>query len=456
MKTFTTAAISVAFLASNVHAFPTMAMDALTEPLKADAFNVKRTAEIHARQGAAPPQGAGALPAVPPPFDAKAQYVSNQGKYKFVPPGPGDARGECPGLNALANHNYLPHNGYATIQQFIDATNTGFGMAKDLGGFLALYGALVDGNLLGWSINGGPHIGIGGSHNNYEADSSPLKSDLNQYGSNQKLIKDQFYSLYNRQPDAATANYNLEVLRDFRKERYYESIQKNPYYSYLPFTGIEVSQAAFTFIYRFMSNKSAENPEGVLNKDVLKSFMAIYGDDEENLHWKRGYERFPDNFYKRNPTDEYSIPYCKSPSQKAEEARKIILTFLPVEADILYFAETVPEVLELGCNHGAVNTFNTIDAATLSNGAYTAEQAAKSPLCFASAFAKVEIPLITGLSNSALKPLFDTLNTLTGNMNCASIGSVNQSALTACPGFSFYGGPTGPVAKGAIQDPVLN
>lgn len=231
MKTFTTAAISAAFLASNVHAFPTMAMDALTEPLKAEAFNVKRTTEIHARQGAAPPQGAGALPLIPPPFDAKAQHVSNQGKYKFVPPGPGDARGECPGLNALANHNYLPHNGYATIQQFIDATETGFGMAKDLGGFLALYGALVDGNLLGWSINGGPHIGIGGSHNNYEADSSPLKSDLNQYGSNQKLIKDQFYSLYNRQPDAATANYNLEVLRDFRKERYYESIQKNPYYS---------------------------------------------------------------------------------------------------------------------------------------------------------------------------------------------------------------------------------
>merc|ERR1712014_384667 len=293
MKTFTTVAISAAFLASNVHAFPTMAMDALTEPLKADAFNVKRTAEIHARQGAAPPQGAGALPAIPPPFDAKAQYVSNQGKYKFVPPGPGDARGECPGLNALANHNYLPHNGYATIQQFIDATETGFGMAKDLGGFLALYGALVDGNLLGWSINGGPHIGIGGSHNNYEADSSPLKSDL--------------------------------------------------------------------------------------NKEVLKSFMAIYGDDEENLHWKRGYERFPDNFYKRNPTDEYSVPYF--------------------EADILYFAETVPEVLELGCNHGAVNTFNTIDAATLSNGAYTVEQAAQSPLCFASEFAKVEIPLITGLTS---------------------------------------------------------
>jgi hypothetical protein len=34
--------------------------------------------------------------------------------------------------------------------------------------------------------------------------------------------------LYNMQPDAATANYNLEVLRDFRKKRFQESIDKNP------------------------------------------------------------------------------------------------------------------------------------------------------------------------------------------------------------------------------------
>lgn len=60
-----------------------------------------------------------------------------------------------------------------------------------------------------------------------------------------------------------------------------------------------------------MANKSAEYPEGILNKNVLKSFMAIYG-EEDNLYWKQGWERFPDNWYKRNPTDEYSVPYCKS------------------------------------------------------------------------------------------------------------------------------------------------
>lgn len=39
---------------------------------------------------------------------------------------------------------------------------------------------------------------------------------------------EQFYELYNMQPDASTANYNLEVLRAFRGTRYYESIMKNP------------------------------------------------------------------------------------------------------------------------------------------------------------------------------------------------------------------------------------
>lgn len=64
-----------------------------------------------------------------------------------------------------------------------------------------------------------------------------------------------------------------------------------------------------------------------------------------------------------------------------------------------------------------------------------------------------ELPLITGLNiNTApLSTLVNQLSTTLTKMGCASIGSVNQSALTACPGFSFYGGPTGPVAPGAIQ-----
>ncbi|KAK5112890.1 hypothetical protein LTR85_011117 [Meristemomyces frigidus] len=442
MKTFTTSALGVVLLASNVAAFPAAALDALSASFAKEGANTKRATSVVA------PQGTGYLPLVPPPFDAAAQYVSNKGQYAFVAPGPGDARGMCPGLNAMANQfvswrsitmrltiliqcsNYLPHNGVATISQFISATNKVFGMAFDLGGFLAFFGAIVDGDGAGWSIDGGPHVGIGGSHNDYDSDSSPFMSDLNQYGSNKELVISQFKTFYDMQPDAATANYNLDVLTAFSGKRYTESINKNPYFFYGPFPGILVSQAAFTFKYRFMANKSAEYPEGILNKDVLKSFSSVSGPDN-NLTWTPGHERIPDNWYKRNDADQYSIPYFF--------------------ADVVRIGQTQPERLVIGCNHGAVNTFNAIDPATISNGAYTAGQVAASPLCFATEFALAELIGTTGLSAAQLAPLTSSLQNVTKSMNCQSIGSVNMSALTACPGFSFYGGPTGPIAPGAIQ-----
>lgn len=91
-------------------------------------------------------------------FSASDQYVSNTGKHAFVAPGNGDLRGPCPGLNAMANHGYIPHNGVATVTQFIQGTYDGkslcylidsyliliqitvFGMGVDLGA--SLYMAL--------------------------------------------------------------------------------------------------------------------------------------------------------------------------------------------------------------------------------------------------------------------------------------------------------------------------
>lgn len=81
-------------------------------------------AHLSNAQAAAPNQKR-QTPVSIPPFDAASQYVSNQGDHKFVPPSSTDQRGPCPGLNAMANHNYMPHNGIATIEQFIDGTEKG-------------------------------------------------------------------------------------------------------------------------------------------------------------------------------------------------------------------------------------------------------------------------------------------------------------------------------------------
>lgn len=176
-------------------------------------------------------------------FDPTSQQVSTDGVYSWVAPGAGDQRGPCPGLNALANHGYLPHNGVADIPTIISAVNTGesslfcwssqgcaaallylntpppcapylllvsqcgqairntvniniaYGMGLDLGTFLAVYGTAFDGDPLsadpGYSIGGpatseeilglgllGTSSGLSGSHNNYEADTSPTRGDL--------------------------------------------------------------------------------------------------------------------------------------------------------------------------------------------------------------------------------------------------------------------------------------
>ena len=60
-------------------------------------------------------------------FDPATQYVSTTGEHAFVAPNflAGDQRGPCPGLNALANHGYLPHSGVADLLTITEAVNTG-------------------------------------------------------------------------------------------------------------------------------------------------------------------------------------------------------------------------------------------------------------------------------------------------------------------------------------------
>ena len=116
--------LTAAALAQLASAFPRMAMP-----------DLEKRAMIAGRAG----EPASGVP-VPDPaqvagiFDADLQYVSNTGDHAYVPPGPGDQRGPCPGmdsantseldcwltlmtlgLNAMANHGYLPHSGVATI-----------------------------------------------------------------------------------------------------------------------------------------------------------------------------------------------------------------------------------------------------------------------------------------------------------------------------------------------------
>lgn len=297
-------------------------------------------------------------------------------------------------------------------------------MANDLGGFLGLYGAIIDGDLTKWSIGGpNPAIligdGISASHNKYESDVSPTRPDLYEYGNDYKVIVNQFQQMFDLQPDAATANYDLSVLTPFRATRFQQSIDNNPYFFNAPFSGVVVQPAAYTFIYRFMANKSAEYPEGVLNQDVLKSFFSITG-ESGNFIWTEGYEAIPDNWYKRAIGDEYSVPFFFS--------------------DLLAAAVEYPQFLDIGGNTGKVNTFTGVDIQNLTGGLLNAATLLEgdNAICFAFQSLQNAVPdlvkdTLVGLVG-ALDKLDSSISSTLSTLTCPELNKFDTSAFDPFPG----------------------
>lgn len=115
-----------------------------------------------------------------------------------------------------------------------------------------------------------------------------------------------------------------------------------------------------------MSNHSAEYPNGILDKETLKSFFAITEKPDGSLTWQPGYERIPDDWYRRplGPANEYT------PNSFA--------------LDLLHIAETVPEAVSVGGNTGTTNSFTGVDLGDITGGAYHTEDLAdpKKFVCF--------------------------------------------------------------------------
>ncbi|KAG8734503.1 hypothetical protein FRC12_018498 [Ceratobasidium sp. 428] len=118
-----------------------------------------------------------------------------------------------------------------------------------------------------------------------------------------------------------------------------------------PPRGIIVSQTAHCLPPALFSNHSAESPNGVLTGDVLKSFFAVSG-TSGNLTYDSGYERIPENWYRREIGNDYGI--------------------VPLGTDIISMLHNVPEALLVGGNTGKVNSFTGVDFRHITNGVYNA------------------------------------------------------------------------------------
>jgi hypothetical protein len=202
-----------------------------------------------------------------------------------------------------SNEDFLPHDGYATVQQYIDVTTKVVGMGPLLATFLSIYGGVIDGDLLNWSIGGTPSLaqggltgvlgnGLTGSHNKYEGDGSPTRPDLYQAGNDYMTVASQFQDMIDYSPGGEVT---IDSLTAFRQHRIEQQIATNPEYFYGPLTGLLVQPAAYTFIYRFMANHSAENPIGHLDYATIQSWFGITG-ESGNYKANQGQERIPDNW----------------------------------------------------------------------------------------------------------------------------------------------------------------
>lgn len=118
MKYLKLSVISISLLALHCAAFPHLSADAIQGLLQRDS-GTKSCPFGHTVDHKQTKRAVG--------FDPVAQRVSTTGRHAFVPPNfaAGDKRGPCPGLNALANHGYLPHNGIAPATTIIKAVTEG-------------------------------------------------------------------------------------------------------------------------------------------------------------------------------------------------------------------------------------------------------------------------------------------------------------------------------------------
>ncbi|KAJ5942549.1 hypothetical protein N7516_002717 [Penicillium verrucosum] len=333
-------------------------------------------------------------------FNLMKSPVDITGEHTFQPPDfeNGDQRGPCPGLNALANHGYIP-----------ERSSIVYGMGVDLATILAIMGTIWTGDVLSldpsFSI-GGPDTGVNnllnnlggvlgepqgliGSHNFIEADSSNTRDDLYVTGNSWTLNMSKFMTWYNMSSDGT---YDMSLMAERAKIRMDQTIHTNPDFYYGPVTGLIARNAGYIFSGRLFRNHSTENPEGTLTKSHLRNFYGIYG-PEHNLTYREGWERIPENWYK-TPVD-YGL--------------------ISLNVDIIGFISRYPELGSIGGNVGEVDSFAGVDLGDLTGGVLNLAGLLKDNnlLCFVTEVLKFASPnALAGIYSAVAKPLEFVTNIL--------------------------------------------
>ncbi|CAJ2499721.1 Uu.00g025740.m01.CDS01 [Anthostomella pinea] len=335
-------------------------------------------------------------------FDPMTSPIDVSGDHAFQAPDldNGDQRGPCAGLNALANHGYIPHDGVVGTLELIEAVNTVYGMGVDLVTILAVMGTVGVGDPLslnpGFSIGGeskkvsnilgnllgllGTPRGLDGAHNWIESDSSGTRDDLYVTGNSWTMNMTLFREVY----DGIDGAMTLDDIGARAAQRFNESISINPWFYYGPYTGMVARNAGYVFIGRILSNHSAEYPRGNnITKEVFASFYGVYEEDGE-LVYKEGWEQIPENWFRLQV--DYGL--------------------VDLNMDLVTWLTKYPVLASIGGNLGKTNSFAGLNLDDISGGLVNSASLLEGNnlLCFA-------LEIVKTFSPNSLSTLFATLAT---------------------------------------------
>ena len=220
--------------------------------------------------------------------------------------------------------------------------------------------------------------------------------------------------------------YTLDTLRSQNLYNRQLSESTNLYYFSAPFSGVLVAPAAHNFIINFMSNHTAEEPSGYLDKANLKTFFGISGPDDA-LVWNRGQEQIPQNWYRRPSSNPYSGPNAV--------------------ADVILGVLAYPQTLQIGGNTGKVNSFAGVDVGSLTGGTYNSANLLNGNNlgCFAIQAMQAGLPDTLKTVLSDITPALELVNQyatpILGDLGCPTLAAYNQGLFNQFPGYSYN--PTG-------------
>jgi len=145
----------------------------------------------------------------------------------YVAPGPGDVRSPCPGLNALANHGFLPHNGKGMTQAVLQkGLSKGLNMGADFTAAIGGAALLSSPNPLAGSFD----LNDLDEHNfPIEHDSSLSRQDV-YFGNDYTFYQPNFntvLSFFRGQADTS-----LQTAANAKFARYNDSLTRNPTFTY--------------------------------------------------------------------------------------------------------------------------------------------------------------------------------------------------------------------------------